>query len=83
MIQSGFGTGKSWYRKKSRNRYRKKIGIGTYFCRQHLGIFKIYNGYRYRIGAGTGKFLFFRWYRNRYRKILVPEKNFVAKTLEF
>ena len=28
MIQSGFGTGKSWYRKKSRNRYRKKIGTG-------------------------------------------------------
>ena len=44
------------------------------YCQQ-LGILKIYNGYRYRIGTGTENFSFLWWYRNRYRKNLVPEKS--------
>ena len=73
-----------WYR----SRYRKslvpekvslpvseKFDTGTEFRRQNLGILKIYNGYRCRIGTGTENFSFFWWYRNRYRKNLVPEKS--------
>ena len=52
-----------------------KFGTGTDFRRQNLGILKIYNGYRYRIGTGTENFSFFWWYRNWYRKNLVPEKS--------
>ena len=51
----------------------EKFGTGTDFVCQNLGIEKIYNGYRYRIGTGTGNF--FLWYRNRYRKNFVPEKS--------
>ena len=74
--------------KKSRNRYRQnlvpekvsepvseKFDTGTEFRCQNLGILKIYNGYRYRIGTGTENFSFLWWYRNRYRKNLVPEKS--------
>ena len=65
-----------WYRKKlltekSLGTGIGRFGTGTYFRRQNLGFFKIYNGYRYRLGTGTGipgSFYFFRWYRNRYRK---------------
>ena len=74
--------------KKFWNRYRtylvlekvsepvsEKFDTGTDFRRQYLGILKIYNGYRYRVGTGTENFSFFWWYRNRYRKKLVPEKS--------
>ena len=83
------GIGTNWYRKKSlgtgigKIRYRGKVSgpvsekfdTGTDFRRQNLGILKIFNGYRYRVGTGTGNFSFFWWYRNRYRKKLVPEKS--------
>ena len=71
----GTGIGKIWYRKKISEPVSEKFGTGTDFRRQNLGILKIYNGYRYRIGTGTENFSFFWWYRNRYRKNLVPEKS--------
>ena len=110
-IATGIGT--NWYRKKSRNRYRKNLvpgkslgtGIGTIWYRkkvsepvsekfdtgtefrcQNLGILKIYNGYRYRIGTGTENFSFFKKIgtgkksQNRYRNFFIPELIFVAKT---
>ena len=75
-VSEKFGTGK-----KSRNRYRKDlvpkkvpVSVSTEFRCQNLGILKIFNGYRYRIGTGTENFSFFWWYRNQYRKKMVPEK---------
>merc|ERR1711971_1263091 len=65
-----------WYRKKVSEPVSEKFDTGTEIRRQNLGILKIYNGYRYRIGTGTENFSFFRWYWNRYRKNLVPEKKF-------
>ena len=60
-VSEQIGTGK-----KCRNRYRKNLvpekvsepvsenfDTGTDFHCQNLGILKIYNGYRYRIGTGT------------------------------
>ena len=32
----------------------RKFGTGTAYCRQNVGMFKIYNGYRYSIGTSTG-----------------------------
>ena len=61
--------------KKNLEPVSEKFDTGTEFRRQSLGILKIYNGYRYRIGTGTENFSFFWWYRNRYRKNLVPEKS--------
>ena len=71
----GTGIGKIWYRKKVSEPVSEKFYTGTDFRCQNLGILKIYNGYRYRIGTGTENFSFFWWYRNRYRKNLVPEKS--------
>ena len=70
----GTGIGKIWYQKKVSEPVSEKFDPGTDFRCQNLGILKIYNGYRYRIGTGTENFSFFWWYRNRYRKNLVPEK---------
>ena len=71
----GTGIGKIWYRKKVSEPVSEKFDTGTDFRCQNLGILKIYNGYRYRIGTGTENFSFFWWYRNRYRNKLVPEKS--------
>ena len=70
---------KIWYLKKVSEPVSGKFGTGTDFCLKNLGIFKIYNGYRYRLDTGTGIFHFFLRYRNRYRKNLVPELIFIAK----
>ena len=71
----GTGIGEIWYRKKVSEPVSEKFDTGTEFRCQNLGILKIYNGYRYRIGTGTENFSFLWWYRNRYRKNLVPEKS--------
>ena len=71
----GTGIGKIWYREKVSEPVSEKFDTGTDFRCQNLGILKIYNGYRYRLGAGTENFSFFWWYRNRYQKNLVPEKS--------
>ena len=73
----GIGTGivKIWYRKKISEPVSEKFDTRTDFCRQNLGILKIYNGYQCHIGTGTENFSFFWWYRNRYGKNLVPEKS--------
>ena len=55
----GTGIGKTWYRKKVSEPVLEKFDTGTDFRRQNLGILKIYNGYRYRIGTGTENFSFF------------------------
>ena len=55
-IETGIGT--NWYQKKVSEPVSEKFDTGTEFCRQNLGILKIYNGYRYRIGTGTGNFSF-------------------------
>ena len=68
-VSEKFGTGK-----KVSEPVSEKFDTGTDFRCQNLGILKIYNGYRYRIGTGTENFSFFWWYRNRYRNRLVPEK---------
>ena len=72
----GTGIVKIWYRKKVSEPVSEKFDTGTEFRRQNLGMLKIYNGYRCRIGTGTENFSFFWWYRNRYRINLVPEKSF-------
>ena len=75
-----------WYR----NRYRKKLvpekvsepvsekfDTGTDFCRQNLGILKIYNGYRYReffiFSGGIRTCIGKIWYRKKDSEP-VPEK---------
>ena len=68
----GTGIGKIWYWKKVSEPVSEKFDTGTDFCRQNLGILKIYYGYRYRIGTGTEN-QFFLLYRNWYRKkVLEP-----------
>ena len=55
----GASIGKIWYQEKVSKPVSEKFNTGTDFCRKIFGIFKIYNGYRYRIGSGTGIFSFF------------------------
>ena len=50
----GTGIGKIWYREKVSEPVSEKYDTETDFCCQNLGILKIYNGYRYRIGTGFG-----------------------------
>ena len=47
------GIGTNWYRKKVSEPVSAKFDTGTDFRRQNVGILKIYNGYRYRMGTGT------------------------------
>ena len=76
VVSEQIGTGKKFLEPgKVTEPVSEKFDTGTDFCCQNLGILKIYNGYRYRLGAGTENFSFFWWYRNRYRKNLVPEKS--------
>ena len=66
----GTGIGKIWYRenvselvsdkigtgKKSQNRYRTNFIPELIFVIKKIGVWKIYNGYQYRIGTGNGNF---------------------------
>ena len=83
---------KIWYLEKVSGPVSEKFGSGTDFRPKTLGILKIHNRYRYRIGTGTKIFSFFlvasepvsekNWYckksRNRYRYNLVPKKVLVS-----